>query len=100
MNTEILQAAEEELNEAIAYYEEVEPGLGRRLKEEARHAISWIQTHPLLPSVRPKGYRRVNLRIFPFYIAYFVWAGTIWILAVAHGRKRPEYWIERKRKIG
>ena len=96
MNTEILQAAEEELNEAIAYYEEVEPGLGRRLKEEARHAISWIHTHPLLPSVRPKGYRRVNLRVFPFYIAYFIWADTIWILAVAHGRKRPEYWIERK----
>ena len=36
MRTEILQEAEDELNESIAYYEDVEAGLGQRLKEEAR----------------------------------------------------------------
>jgi hypothetical protein len=97
--TEIVQEAAEELHEAIAGYEEVEAGLGRRLKEEVRAAILWIQTNPLLPRIRPKGYRRVNLKVFPFYVAYFIWRDRIWILAVAHGRRRPEYWIKRKKQI-
>jgi hypothetical protein len=33
---EILEDAERELDEAIAYYEKIEPGLGIRLKAEAR----------------------------------------------------------------
>ena len=100
MRTEVLQEAEDELNESIAHYEDVEVGLGQRLKEEARAAFSWIQNNPELPRVRPKGYRRVNLKVFPYYVAYFIWGDAIWVLAVAHGRRRPEYWLERKRKIG
>ena len=99
MTAEILQEAEAELTEAIAHYEDIEAGLGLRLKQEARTAIRWIQDHPELPRLRPKGYRRVNLKIFPYYIAYFIWDDRIWVLAVAHGRRRPEYWLDRKKKI-
>jgi plasmid stabilization system protein ParE len=97
MTVEILQEAEAELHEAIAHYEDVEAGLGQRLKEEARAVILWIQDNPELPRVRPKGYRRANLKVFPYYVAYFVWGDAIWILAVAHSRRRPEYWLERKK---
>ena len=55
MKLEILEEAGEELHEAIAYYEELERGLGLRLKEEARQAIQWIQNNALLPRLRPKG---------------------------------------------
>lgn len=98
MNLKFVQEAEAELNEAIAYYEEKESGLGLRLKEEAR-ATRWIGNNPELPRLRPKGYRRVNLKVFPYYVAYFIWADSIWILAMAHGHRRPEYWIGRKSKI-
>jgi hypothetical protein len=64
MTVQILQEAEDELNEAVAYYEDLETGLGQRLKEEVRAAISWIQANPLSPRVRQKGCRRVNLRVF------------------------------------
>jgi len=99
MKLEILEEAGEELQEAIAYYENLEPGLGLRLKDAARRAIQWIQNNAFLPRLRPKGYRRVNLKVFPYYIPYFIWADTIWILAVAHGHRRPEYWLERKNKL-
>ena len=42
MKTEIVAEAGEELREAVAYYEEIAPGLGLRLKENARMAIQWI----------------------------------------------------------
>lgn len=99
MKLEILQEAEAELNQAVARYEGVEPGLGIRLKEEVRRTLFWIREHPNLPHLRTKGYRRVNLKVFRYYIAYHLWDETIWILAIAHGHRRPEYWIERKNQI-
>jgi len=99
MRTEILWEAEAELSEAVGYYQEIEAGLGLRLKEEARAAILWIENNHELPRFRPSGYQRVNLKVFPYYIAYFVWNDCIWILAVAHGRRRPEYWLERKKQV-
>jgi len=99
MNIEILREAEEELREAIAYYEKVEPGLGIRLKEEARAVIERILNNPEMPSLRAQGYRRVNFNIFRHYVAYFIWNGTIWVVAIAHAHQRPEYWLERKKTI-
>ena len=100
MNVEILQQAEDELNIAVAHYEDIEAGLGIRLKEEVRATIRWIAANPELPRLRLKGYRRVNLKVFQHYIAYFIWAETIWVVAIAHGRRRPEYWLKRKKDIG
>src|SRR5258708_1035150 len=99
MQTRIVAEAEFELGEAISRYEEIEPGLGLRLKEETRAAIAWIGEHPTLPRIRPRGYRRVNLKVFRYYIAYAVVNDVIWILAIAHGRRRPEFWAGRKSQI-
>jgi plasmid stabilization system protein ParE len=60
MKVEILQEAEEELTEAIVYYEEIEPGLGLQLKEEVRTVIRWIADHPEIPRLRGKGNRRLT----------------------------------------
>ena len=77
MNIQILEEAERELAEAIEHYEKIEIGLGLRLKKDVRNALQWIRKHPDVPHLRPKGYRRVNLKIFRFYIAYFIWTETI-----------------------
>jgi plasmid stabilization system protein ParE len=95
MRLEILDQAEAELADAIAHYEAIEPGLGVRLKQEVRLTLAWIEQNPELARLRPKGYRRVNLKVFPYYIAYAEWAGALWVLAVAHGARRPEYWVDR-----
>jgi hypothetical protein len=46
MKIEILHEAEEELAAAISYYEGIEPGLGVRLKQEARQCIRCIGKNP------------------------------------------------------
>ena len=70
-----------------------EPGLGWR--NEVVEAVNRILRHPQLPRLRPKGYRRVNLNVFPHYIAYVIREDTIWIVAIAHGYRRPEFWVDR-----
>jgi hypothetical protein len=95
MNLRILDEAANELADAISRYESIESGLGVRLKNDVKAAVTWISEHAELPRVRPKGYRRLNLKIFPYYIAYIIHADVVWVLAIAHSSRRPEYWIKR-----
>jgi len=74
--------------------------MGLRLKDEVGPHIHWILGHSIVPRIRNGGYRRVNLKVFPYYIAYIVRGDTLWILAIAHGHRRPEHWIKRTDKIG
>ncbi len=70
MKKKILQQAFEELNDAIAYYEEQQAGLGLRLKDEVDRHVRWIIGNPDIPRIRRGGYRRVNLKTFPYYIGH------------------------------
>lgn len=92
---QILDEAAAEFADGIARYESIEPGLGVRLKLEVKSVIGWIANQPELPRVRLQGYRRVNLKVFPYYIAYILRADAIWVLAIAHSARLPEYWINR-----
>jgi plasmid stabilization system protein ParE len=92
----VLREAARELDDAIEYYEERESGLGRRLRDEVDRFVRWVVQHPEVPRVRAGGYRRVNLKVFPYYIAYVVRGDTLWVLAIASAYRRPEYWIGRR----
>jgi plasmid stabilization system protein ParE len=92
----LLDEAEDELVDAIARYEGIELGLGRSLRDKVRSNLAWIQAHPELPRLRPPGYYRINLRTFPYYIPYVIRNDTLWVLAIAHVRRRPMYWIGRR----
>ncbi len=96
----VLPQAADEFEDAVVHYEEKQPGLGRRFRDEVDQQMRWILEHPDIPRLRPAGYRRVNLKVFPHYIAYFETGATVWVLAIAHGHREPEYWIDRKREIG
>jgi len=98
MTPRILDEAAVELAAAIDRYESIESGLGVRLKEEVKSALAWISRNSDLPRLRPKGYRRVKLKIFPYYVAYAMHSDIIWVLAIAHSARRPEYWIDRATK--
>ena len=95
----VVPEAADEFDSSAARYDEKEPGLGQRFRDEVDHYIRWIAANSDVPRLRPAGYRRVNLQVFPHYIAYVRLDDTIWILAIGHGHREPEYWIGRKRNI-
>ncbi|HLR06350.1 MAG TPA: hypothetical protein VK117_11080 [Pyrinomonadaceae bacterium] len=41
-------------------------------------------------STEPGGYRRINLRVFPYYIPSVVRETKLWVIAVAPSRRKPE----------
>ncbi len=78
----------------VEYYDALQPGLGERFYREVITCLDWIAANPTLPRLR-RDHRRVNLRVFPFYIAYVEEGDSVWVLAVAHGYRRPGYWRRR-----
>ena len=100
MNIVFLWEAQFEFLDAISYYEREQPGLGQRFKDEVDRSVLWIAERPRVCRLRRGGYRRLNLRIFPYYVPYIIREPKLWVLAVAHTRRKPEYWIERKKDVG
>lgn len=99
MTVQVLSEARAELIDAVTYYDGELDGLGLRLWDEVDQHVHWIAHNHEVPRVRDGSYRRVNLKVFPYYIAYIVRGSTIWILAIAHSHKRPEYWIDRQTTV-
>src|ERR1700755_2154597 len=95
MTLVILGEAEREFAESIAYYESKEAGLGWRVRSEVIASVEGVGRNSTLPRPRAKGSRRRNLHAFPLYIAYVIRDETIWIVAIAHAYRRPEFWMER-----
>lgn len=99
MNVILHPEARIEYLESIQFYESREPGLGLRFKDEVDVHMNLVSSDPLRFRERKSGYRRANLSVFPHYIAYLVRDDLIWVVAIAHGRRKPEFWINRTEGI-
>ncbi len=97
MIVRVLAEARLELLDAVEHYERDQVGLGKRLWDEVDEHLVWIVQNPEVAKLRAGGYRRVNLRVFPYFVAYVLRGDAVWVLAISHVRRRPEYWIERLR---
>jgi plasmid stabilization system protein ParE len=95
MNVEFLKDAEEELDEAFAWYESQKIGLGFQFIDEFNSAMKRILSFPLSYPFLEKDVRRCLIKRFPYGIVYGIHNDTIVIVAVAHLHRQPSYWIER-----
>lgn len=90
--------AELELWQAVDYYETKSSGLGLDLAREVRRAFIDIQKEPKLWTKRKSSTRCHLLQRFPYAIYYIEIEDAIWIVAVAHLRRKPYYWRKRLSK--
>ena len=54
-----------------------------------------IEADPMQPRLRRKCYRRVNLSVFRHYIAYVIRGDLVFVVAICHAHRRPEFWMQR-----
>lgn len=90
------RAAQAELRQAVAWYEK-EQAIGADLAAEVRQAFLAIERAPERWPAWPKKprVRRFVLNRFPFSVFYTIREGVVVVLAVAHQRRRPGYWLNR-----
>lgn len=90
------EEAKAELGEAVAYYEQQRTGLGLDLLSAVEEGVLRIQQNPQWGApYKDTTLRHVLVRRFPYVIFYTERSDFIWIVAVAHGRRRPDYWRRR-----
>ena len=95
MNARFLSIAEIELEEAIAYYEEKEVGLGLRFFSEVRNTVKRIIAYPEAWNLLSKNARRCRTKVFPYGIIYQIRHDEILIVAVSSLHREPNYWRDR-----
>ena len=87
--------AEAEFLDAINYYEGCESGLGYDFAIEVHSSIENILSFPNTWTILEEDIRRCQIRRFPYGIIYCRDGDFIFVLAVMHLHRDPDYWKNR-----
>ena len=95
MKRVVHEAAEQELNEGLDYYASISPELGVRFYREIEGLMLEVCERPqLFRQFDPPARRHFSDR-FPYGVIYLVEPDHVWIVAVMHLHRDPDYWRER-----
>jgi toxin ParE1/3/4 len=90
-----------ELRSAAIWYDGRRPGLGDEFISEVSSALDRIgdtpESYPQWPRTRAAGsvIRKATIQRFPYVIAFERHEQHVLVLAVAHAKRRPLYWLRR-----
>jgi plasmid stabilization system protein ParE len=85
--------AEEELAEAIRWYEGQRKGLGKSLRVAVRETFQAIRASPEARAVvRPPDVRRALVTRFPYAVFFRVVEGNVRVISVFHTSRDPANW--------
>ena len=95
MNFAFHEEAENEFLGAIEFYEAAEPGVGEEFSLEIFATINRVTARPETWPILEGDVRRCLVNRFPFGVLYSIEPNQIYILAVMHLHREPNYWKER-----
>jgi toxin ParE1/3/4 len=92
------EPASDELTQAVRWYEQQRPGLGAELFDAVAHTVELIRTNTEIGTLREGRFssRQFLLRRFPYKVVYRERNDDIYIVAIAHTSRRPNYWKDRR----
>jgi plasmid stabilization system protein ParE len=86
---------ESDVSEVLTHYAALSPRLAEDFKRELRHVIVQAAANPLRFH-SAGGYRRANLKRFPYHILYDVSGDTLRVMIVRHNKRHPRYGAQRR----
>ena len=89
------ELAVREMNDAIAYYELQFSGLGAAFKEEIKNSITRIIKYTKAWPKVDEDIRKYSLHKYPYNVYYSFEKNHVYIIAIAHQHRKPNYWIDR-----
>jgi plasmid stabilization system protein ParE len=93
----ISEPASDEFSEAVRWYEARRAGLGSEFFDAVAASITLVETNPDIgTTISTSGQtRRVLVSRFPYQVVYRPTPTEIVIVAIAHLKRRPQYWKSR-----
>ena len=101
MRLELHPEARAEIRSAALWYDERRPGLGDEFIAEVSGTLDRIggapESYQAWPRTRAAGplIRKATIQRFPYVIAFEKHEQHVLVLAVAHAKRRPLYWLTR-----
>ena len=89
MRIRFSEFAQRELVDACDWYEQQQLGF----RSAVRDAAQRIGGAPLLFPLELGEVRRYVMPRFPYTLRYVLRGNEVWILAVSHQHRRPDYWV-------
>jgi hypothetical protein len=97
MATTYHRLAWKEFAKAINWYRQRSKRAAARFIDGVFKAEARIDSDPLQWPIYLKNYRWVKVHRFPYLLFYVILpSGENRIMAVAHGKRRPGYWLRRR----
>lgn len=97
----ITEPAEGEYAEVVTWYRDRDPRVAERFVAEVRHTLELIEMFPLIgsrvPGVQDAEVRRMPIHTFPYHIVFADLPDRLDVVAFAHNRRRPAYFLDRLR---
>lgn len=91
----VREAAQEDIREAVEWYDRQSPGLGAEFVRCLDACLSLISRHPeMFPEMHRKA-RMALMRRFPYLVIYRPTTEFISVIAVIHGSRHPRRWKRR-----
>jgi hypothetical protein len=87
--------AKTELRAAAQWYNRQLRGLGKDFRDEAKEACARVATSPEAFGIFRSNVRCHQLHRFPYGILYRIERDRIFIIAVMHLHRDPDYWKDR-----
>lgn len=89
--------ASQELSSAVLWYETRRTGLGAEFFDAVTRTIERVRAHPEIGTPRAGRFphRRAQVLGFPYGVVYRLREQDIYVVAVAHASRRPDYWKHR-----
>ena len=101
MRLELHPEARTELRSAALWYEERRPGLGDEFISAISASLDRVrdapESYPAWPGTRAgvQLIRKATIQRFPYVIAFEKHEHRVLVLAIAHAKRRPLYWLRR-----
>lgn len=85
-----------DLLEAARKYYEISPRLAEEFDAELKATIAKAAEYPLRFHPTDYGFRRANLKHFPYHFLYDIQPGFIRVMIVRHHKRHPDFGLDRK----
>jgi len=99
---QIVEPAELEYREATTWYRDRDPRVAERFVAEARRTLQLIETFPQIggrvSGVIDKDVRQMPIHTFPYHVVFVELPDRLEVVAFAHHRRRPAYFMNSLRR--
>ena len=84
-----------DVEEVLSYYRKISPRLADDFHTELRAIINQAAESPLRFHLADQGFRRANLKRFPYHVLYELRPEALRVMVVRHNKRHPQYGLAR-----